>query len=391
MVNFEFHLPTKIIFGRDTEAQTGKLIADGGYKKVLIHYGSGSIIKSGLLDRVKSSLNEYNVDFVEKGGVQPNPTAAFCKETAEFGRENGVDFVLAVGGGSAIDSAKVAAHAIALGGDPWDFIAKTREVTGSIPVGVVLTIATAGSETSDSAVLTNEIEVKKAGLNTPFNRPIFAIMNPELTCTLPAFQTAAGVVDILMHTLERYFCLNEDNEFADRMCESLAKSVISAGRIAVQTPQDYEARATLMWAGSMSHNGIMGAGRVCSLVAHKFQHAMSAFDHTITHGAGLAVTWPAYLKFVCKHNLNKVVQYAVNVWNIDMDFEHPEKTALRGIRATEDYFTEIGMPTRLQQLGLDETHIDAMAQNCTFNDTITIPSYIPVGAKEAKEIYMLSM
>ncbi len=391
MVNFEFHLPTKIIFGRDTEAQAGELISKGGYKKVLIHYGAGSVVKSGLLDKIKATLKSHDIDFVEKGGVQPNPTAEFCKETADFGREHGVDFVLAVGGGSAIDSAKMAAHSISMGVDPWDFISGKQKITSSIPVGVVLTIAAAGSETSDSAVLTNVKTVKKAGLGTPFNRPLFAIMNPELTYTLPPYQTAAGIVDILMHTLERYLCLNDENEFADRMCEALAKSVISAGRVVMQNPTDYEARATLMWAGSVSHNGIMGAGRVCSLVAHKFQHSMSALDQSITHGAGLAVAWPAYLKFVCKHNLTRIIKYAVNVWNIDMDFEHPERTAQLGILATENFFEQIGMPVRLNQLGLDESHIEEMAQNCTFNDTITIPSYIPIGAKEALEIYKLCL
>ncbi len=387
MLNFELHLPTKVYFGKDTELGTGSIVAGYGFKKVLLHYGAGSVIKSGLLERVKKSLTENGVDFVEKGGVRPNPTAEFCKETADFGREQGVDFVLSVGGGSALDSAKMAAHSIAMGVDPWDLLKGKTKVTKSIPVGCVLTIAAAGSETSNSAVLTNEALKQKAGFGSEFNRPLFAIMNPELTFTLPAYQTAAGIVDMLMHTMERYFCMNEENEFADYMCEALCKSVISAGRVAMKNPADYEARATLMWAGSVSHNGIMGAGRQYILVAHKFQHQMSAYDSNIVHGAGLAVAWPAYLKFVCKHKLERVVQYANRIWNIDVDFEHPERTAQAGIDATIAYFKEIGMPTTLGELGLDQTAVEVMIKGATMGGTFEIPSYIPLGEKEVREIF----
>ena len=382
MLDFELYTPTKIFFGRGRCDEVGKVVAAYGCRKPLISYGGGSARRSGLLGRVEASLRDAGLDFAELGGVRANPTVEFCAETASYAREQGCDMLLAVGGGSVIDNAKMAAHCVRTGRDPWDYTDHRAEPTDSLPVGVVLTIAATGSEMSDSAVLTNTSLGVKRGLSCEANRPLFAIMDPELSFTLPPYQTACGVVDILMHTMERYMCTNPDNELIDRMSEGLMTAVIDAGRTAMSAPEDYEARATLMFAGSLSHTG---AGRSCGLWAHKLQHEMSALDDRIAHGAGLAVIWPAYLEFFARRGLfnERLTRYAQKIWG---------RSDIRGgIEATREYFRSLGMPERLSDFGLTAEDAEYMSRRCTDNGNRSFPSVIPLGLDEVREIYSLCL
>ena len=385
MLDFELYTPTKIFFGRGRCDEVGKVVAAYGCRKPLISYGGGSARRSGLLGRVEASLRDAGLDFAELGGVRANPTVEFCAETASYAREQGCDMLLAVGGGSVIDNAKMAAHCVRTGRDPWDYTDHRAEPTESLPVGVVLTIAATGSEMSDSAVLTNTSLGVKRGLSCEANRPLFAIMDPELSFTLPPYQTACGVVDILMHTMERYMCTNPDNELIDRMSEGLMTAVIDAGRTAMSAPEDYEARATLMFAGSLSHNGLTGAGRSCGLWAHKLQHEMSALDDRIAHGAGLAVIWPAYLEFFARRGLfnERLTRYAQKIWG---------RSDIRGgIEATREYFRSLGMPERLSDFGLTAEDAEYMSRRCTDNGNKSFPSVISLGLDEVREIYSLCL
>lgn len=391
MRDFELCTPTKLYFGRGREAETGKIASALGAKKALICYGGGSAVRSGLIDRVKASLDSAGIAHAELGGVQANPSAEFSGYTARFARENGCDLLLAVGGGSVIDSVKMAAYCVETGWEPWDITTHKVTPTGRVKVGVILTIAATGSEMSNSAVLTNNS--LKRGFSSDLNRPDFAILDPELSFTLPAYQTACGVVDILMHTMERYMCTNEDNALTDELAEGLCRAVIDAGRRAMRAPEDYEARATLMLAGSLSHNGLMGAGRECGLWAHKLEHEMSGLDPRITHGAGLAVVWPAYLQFFAKHGAAsaRLLRYSVKIWGAEPDFEHPERTINAGIERTRAYFDELGMPRTLRELGLGEGDIPLMCVKCTDNGAKSYPGILPIGIKEAEEIFRLCL
>lgn len=385
MLDFELCIPTKIYFGRGQCARVGEIIASRGYRRVLICYGGGSVVRTGLLERVKSSLDAAWVEHDEFGGIQANPTSERCAELAHYARERGSELLLAVGGGSVIDTAKMAAHCVRTGLDPWDYTEHRAEPSDSLPVGVVLTIAATGSETSDSAVLTNTALGVKRGLSSEKNRPLFAIMDPELTMTLPPYQTACGVVDILMHTMERYMCTNPDNELIDRISEGLLTSVIDAGHRAMAEPGDYEARATLMLAGSLSHNGLTGAGRACGLWAHKLEHEMSALDERIAHGAGLAVVWPAYLEFFARHGLftERLERYAEKIWGVS--------GVENGIEATREYFRSLGMPERLSDFGLTAENAEYMSRRCTDEGRKSFPSVIPLGLDEVREIFSLCL
>lgn len=391
MENFTLHTPTKIYFGRGRTDETGAIVRGTGAGKVLVCYGGGSAVRTGLLARIERSLAAAGVDYAVLGGVRPNPTAEFSACTARFARENGCDMLLAVGGGSVIDSVKMAAYCVDTGFEPWDITMKRVVPTGRVPVGVVLTIAATGSETSDSAVLTHE--GLKRGFSSDLNRPDFAVMDPELTFTLPAYQTACGTVDIMMHTMERYMCTNEDNALVDNLCEGLLRAVIDAGRRAMAVPDDYEARAVLMFAGSLSHNGLMGAGRSCGLWAHKLEHEMSGLDSGIAHGAGLAVVWPAYLQFFANRGAGtkRLMRYAAEIWGVKPDFEHPERTVQAGIDATREYFESLGMPSTLGDLGLREADIPVMCDKCTGAGSITFPGIVPIGRAEAEEIFRLCL
>ena len=385
MLDFELYVPTRMIFGRGRCDEVGRVIAGYGAAKPLVCYGGGSVVKSGLLERVERSLRQAGADYALLGGVQANPTVDICVKTVEYARENGCDMLLAVGGGSVIDNAKMAAHCVKTGRGPWEYTEKVVSPTDSLPVGVILTIAATGSETSDSAVLTNTATGEKRGLSCDKNRPLFAIMDPELTFTLPPYQTACGTVDILMHTMERYMCTNPDNELIDRMSEGLMTSVIDAGRVVMEKPDDYEARSTLMLAGSLSHNGLTGAGRRCGLWAHKLEHEMSALDPRIAHGAGLAVVWPAYLEFFARRGLftGRLERYAGNIWGAD--------TIEGGLEATRAYFRSLGMPERLSDFGLTAEDAEYMSRRCTDDGRKSFPSVIDLGLDEVREIYSLCL
>ena len=385
MENFEFYAPTRMIFGKGTHLQVGKLIREYGFKKVLVHFGGGSVKKSGLLDQIQTSLKAEGIAYVLFGGVQANPVPSMAREGIALCRKENVDFVLAVGGGSVIDSSKCIADGA---GNPdmdvWKFHMKEAVPRKALPVGVILTLAAAGSEMSASCVITNEENGLKRGFNSVTHRPLFSICNPELTYTVSRFQTGCGTVDIMMHTLERYFSQGEDTPLTDRIAEGLLKTVIEAGRTADQRPDDYEARAALMWAGSLSHNDLTGAGRTVFMQVHQLEHELSGMDDRIAHGAGLSALWASWARYVYRHNISRFARYAVNVWNLDMDFEHPEKTALAGIRATEKFFCELNMPVTLKELGVSPSSFKEMAEKCSDHGKRTL-----TGVKELDEADMI--
>ena len=390
MKDFIFHAPTKIIFGRESHLKTGEIIKGYGYKKVMLHYGQGSVKNNGLYDQVIRQLEACGIDHVPLGGVEPNPKLSFVKKGVEICRKENCDMILALGGGSVIDSAKAIAVSVPSGRDPWDFSSKKALPESSLPLGVILTLSASGSEMSASAVITNEEGLLKRGYNSEFNRPLFSVLNPELTYSVNKYHTGCGVVDIMMHTLERYFCDPEKADITDQMAEGLLKSVIEAGRIAINKPDDYEARANLMWAGSLSHNDLMGLGREVFMSVHQMEHELSGMYDFVPHGAGLSVLFTAWLKFMYKHNLDRFCQYAVRVWGVPYDERDQEKTALAGIKATEDYFTEIGMPTRLSAFDIQDIRIEEMAEKCTFWGSRTLPGYVDLGKKEIMEIFNLA-
>ncbi|MCI6022444.1 MAG: iron-containing alcohol dehydrogenase [Candidatus Faecivivens sp.] len=392
MEQFSFYTPTKVIFGKGVQSQVGAVIKSYGFKKILFHYGSGSIKKSGLYDQIVASLRENGIEFVELGGVQPNPKLSLSRKAAQLCIDEKVEMILAVGGGSVLDSSKSAAAGAANHCDPWEFSSGARVLEKSLPVGAVLTIAAAGSEMSDSCVITNEEGWLKRGFNSDHNRPLFAIMNPELTYTVSKYQTACGVTDIMMHTLERYFCMNGDVALTDHLAEGLLRSVIEAGKVVMDKPDDYEARATLMWASSLSHNGLTGCGRNFMMRCHQIEHELSGMYDRVAHGAGLAVIFPAWAKYIYKNEkaLPRFCQFAQRVWGIEMDFEHPERTALAGIEACENFFKSLGMPVRLSELDVDDTKFDEMAEKCTFFGKRVLKDYIPLGKTEIIEIYNLA-
>lgn len=385
MENFEFYAPTRMIFGKGTHLQVGKLIREYGFKKVLVHFGGGSVKKSGLLDQIQTLLKAEGIAYVLFGGVQANPVLSMAREGIALCRKENVDFVLAVGGGSVIDSSKCIADGA---GNPdmdvWKFHMKEAVPRKAFPVGVILTLAAAGSEMSASCVITNEENGLKRGFNSVTHRPLFSICNPELTYTVSRFQTGCGTVDIMMHTLERYFSQGEDTPLTDRIAEGLLKTVIEAGRTADQRPDDYEARAALMWAGSLSHNDLTGAGRTVFMQVHQLEHELSGMDDRIAHGAGLSALWASWARYVYRHNISRFARYAVNVWNLDMDFEHPEKTALAGIRATEKFFCELNMPVTLKELGVSPSSFKEMAEKCSDHGKRTL-----TGVKELDEADMI--
>ena len=392
MQNFDFYTPTRMIFGKDTQKQVGKIVKEYGFKKVLVHFGGASAKKSGLLDQVTDALEAEGIAYVTLGGVQANPTLAMAKEGIELCKKEGVDMILAVGGGSVIDSSKCIADGV---GNPdtdvWNFFIGQGAPKKALPVGVILTLSASGSEMSASCVITNEEQGLKRGFNSVTHRPLFSICNPELTYTVSKFQTGCGTVDIMMHTLERYFSLGGDTPLTDRIAEGLLKTVIEAGKVADQEPDNYEARASLMWAGSLSHNGLTGLGRDFFMQVHQLEHELSGMYPRIAHGAGLSALWPSWARYVCAGDVNRFARYAVNVWNIDMDFENPMNTALAGIQATEDFFKSLGMPTSLKELDVEPEKIEEMAVKCTNYGKRTLPGIKVLGKEAMMEIYRMAM
>lgn len=386
--NFTFLSPTKIIFGRGTENQVGSETKKYA-GKALLHYGGGSIKRTGLYDKVIKSLNDAGVEFIELGGVQPNPRLSLVRKGIQLCREKEVDFILAVGGGSVIDSAKAIALGVPYNGDVWDFFEEKAVPETSLPVGVVLTLAAAGSEASQSCVITNEDGWLKRGLNTPENRPVFAIMNPELTFTLPPYQTACGAVDIMAHVMERYFTNVRHVDYTDRLCEATLKTIIKHVPIVLEEPENYDARAEIMWAGTLAHNDLVGTGRIGDWSSHQIEHELSGI-YDIAHGAGLAVIFPAWMKYVYKHDINRFVQFAVRIWNVEQDFENPERTALEGIYRMEEFFKSIGLPTRLSELGIPDDRFDEMAEKCKKTNGNTVGSFVELDKNDIINILKLA-
>ena len=360
MKNFTYQVPTKFVFGRGAENEVGREIRALGGTKVLIHYGGGSAVRSGLIGRVQAALEAEGIAHVELGGVQPNPRDTLVYQGIELARREGVDFVLAVGGGSAIDSSKAIAHGICYDGDFWDFFCRKAQPERTTPFGVVLTMAAAGSESSNSCVITQASTLTKRGLSSELNRPKFAIMNPELAMTLPPYQIACGATDILAHIMERYFTCEKEVDLTDRLCEGAMQAVIRAARIAVRNPQDYDAQAQLMWGSTIAHNDTVGVGRVSDFGPHQIEHELSAL-YDVAHGAGLAVVFPAWMRYQMHKDVMRFAQFAVRVYRCDMDFEHPERTALAGIEAHEAFLKDIGMPITLKELGARTEDIPALA------------------------------
>ena len=368
MFHFNYYAPTQVVFGKGTEEKTGELVKAQNCKKVLIHYGSGSVKRTGLLDRVKQALEKENLAYTELGGVVPNPRLSLVKEGIELCKKEGVDFILAVGGGSVIDSAKAIGYGVANGGDVWDFYSHKRSAAGCLPIGVILTISATGSEMSDSSVITNEDGWIKTGYHSEYCRPKFAIMNPELTMTLPDYQTACGCTDILMHTMERYFTQGENMELTDSIAEALMRTVIENTKILKENPKDYNARAEVMWAGSLSHNGLTGCGNGGNdFATHALEHELGGM-YDVAHGAGLAALWGSWARYVYKEIPERFHKFAVRVMGLE-DTGDAEEMAVRGIEAMEAFFREIKMPTNLRELGLtpSEEELKELAHKCSLN------------------------
>lgn len=388
MNNFTFYSPTYFVFGKDTENETGHYVKRFGGKKLLIHYGGGSVIRSGLLDRVKKSLDGEGIEYIELGGVKPNPRSGLVYEGIELCRKEKVDFILAVGGGSAIDSAKAIAAGAVYDGDFWDFF-EGKPVTEALPVATILTIAAAGSEGSPDTVITHEKGMYKRGASGEAIRPIFSILNPELTMSLPAYQTACGATDIMAHVFERYFTNTKDVEITDRMCEAVLLTMIKEVPKVIQDPNDYEARANIMWAGMVAHNNICGVGREQDWCSHIIEHELSAL-YDCAHGAGLAVVFPAWMQFVMNHDVMRFAQLAVRVWGCEMDYSNPENTAMEGIRRLKQFSTSIGMPINFKELGAKEEDIKALAAKLQLGDG-TIGGFVKLSTKDVEDIYRLAL
>ena len=395
MNNFEYCVPTKVIFGRDTQKRAGEIIREYGFRKVMIHYGGGSVKRSGLLDQVTASLEEAGIESILFGGVQANPTLSKALEGMEICRRENVDFILAVGGGSVIDSAKCIADGTPNPEiDPWKYFMKEAVPPKALPHGNILTLSASGSETSQSCVITNEENGLKRGFNCPTHRPLFAVCNPELTFTVNRFQTGCGTVDILMHTLERYLGgTTKDTALTDRIAEGLMKAVIEAGTAVDLNPEDYEARATLMWAGSLSHNDLTGLGREVMMTVHQLEHELSGKYPEVAHGAGLSALFCSWARYVCGDDPMRFAQLAVRVWDVEMNFENPLKTALDGIQRMEDYFKSLNMPVRLSELEADvkEEDFDELAEKCTNFGRRVLPGIRELGKHEMMDIYRMAL
>ena len=365
MFDFNYYTPTKVVFGKNTVLKVADLIREFGGTKVLIHYGGGSVIRSGLMQRVTDTLDAAGIPYVMLGGAVPNPHLGLVYEGIELCKKEGIDFLLAVGGGSAIDSAKAIGYGVTNEGDVWDFYDYKREVTACLPVGVILTLAATGSEMSDSSVITKEDGLVKRGYSSDYGRPKFAIMNPELTMTLPDYQTACGCTDIMMHIMERYFTNGGNMEITDSMAEGLLRTVKANALILAKDPKNYDARAEVMWAGSLAHNGLTGCGNDGGdFMTHMLEHEMGGL-YDVAHGAGLAAIWGSWARYVYKNCLPRFKRYAINVMGVE-PAGTDEEIALKGIEAMEDFYRSINMPTNMRELGISPTddELKTMAHKC---------------------------
>jgi len=396
MNSFEYYSPTKVLFGKDGAGKVGGAIKQYGGTKVLLHYGSDRVLKNGLMDKVVASLEAENIDYCMFGGVVPNPRLSLVREGAEFAKKENVDFIMSVGGGSVIDSAKGIAMAVCNDADIWDIYMGKAPIKAALPTGSILTIAAAGSETSKNTVITNEDGGIKVVIGGDIMRPKFTVMDPELMYTLPPYQTASGIVDIMLHTMDRYFAASQppgvSNEMTDRIAEQLLKVTMHYGSICMQKPDDYEARSEVMWAGSLSHNDLTGLGLIPDFAPHKLEHELSG-KYDVTHGAGLAAIWGSWAKYVYKADVNRFARYGVNVFDLTLDEANPENTALEAIKRTEDYFVSINMPINITDLvghEVSDEDIEDMADKCSRGGSMVIGSFMKLDKQQMIEIFKAS-
>ena len=392
MKDFNYYAPTEVVFGENSEEQVAALVKKYGGTKVLVHYGGKSAERSGLLDKICGLLSEGGIAFKKLGGVVPNPRLSLVHEGIKLCREEGIDFILAVGGGSVIDSSKAIAYGVPYEGEVWDFYLGKDKATEMLPVACVLTIPAAGSEMSEASVITNEDGDVKLGYSNNLSRPKFAIMNPKRTFTLPPYQTAAGVTDMMMHTMERYFTKDDDMDLTTDIAEAMLRSMKDAIFAVLKNPEDYRYRAQIMWGGSLMHNGLTGCGVTDDWATHQLEHELSGmFD--VTHGAGLAAIWPSWARYVMHENLSRFVRFAVNVMDVPNDFTDPEGTALKGIEAMERFYHAIGMPINIKELiGKDITdeEIKEMTRKCSRNYQHTCGQLKVLKAEDMENIYKMA-
>ena len=392
MENFVYYSPTEFVFGRETQSETGRLVARYGGRRVLLVYGGGSVVRSGLLATVTAALEAEGITYVELSGIQPNPTDDRVYEGIEIARKENVDFILAVGGGSVIDTAKGIAIGAVYDGDFWDFYSKKAVPQKALPVGVVLTIPAAGSEGSGNSVITKIDGKHKISVRYPMIlRPRFAVMNPELTYTLPWFQTACGVVDMICHIQERYFSNTEGAGLTDGIAETIMRNVMENARKLKTDPNDYDARANIMWAGTLAHNGLCGNGKEEDWSSHRLEHEISAI-YNVAHGAGLAVMVPAWLTFVAAKNPKKVMQFAVNVMGVDPAGKDEKVVVAEGIAALKTFYHEMGLTTSMRELtGVAEPDIDALVKSLNGNMGDMLGFYVPLTMNDCAEIYRIAL
>ena len=392
MKDFIYYAPTEVVFGKESEEQVARLVKKYGGTKVLVHYGGQSAIRSGLLVKICNLLQEAGIEYVKLGGVVPNPRLSLAQKGIELCRQEGIDFILAVGGGSVIDSCKCIAYGVPYEGNVWNFYLGKAKATAMLPLAVVLTIPAAGSEMSESSVITNEDGDVKLGYSNNLSRPKFAIMNPCRTFTLPPYQTAAGVTDMMMHTMERYFTKDDDMDLTTDLAEAMLRSMKNAVFAVLKDPEDYRYRAQIMWGGSLMHNGLTGCGVHDDWATHQLEHELSGmFD--VTHGAGLAAMWPSWARYVMHENLSRFVRFAVNVMDVPNDFTDPESTALRGIEAMERFYHAIGMPINIKELiGRDITDVEIkeMTRKCSRDYQATCGGMKVLKAEDMQAIYQMA-
>ena len=392
MKDFNYYAPTEVVFGKESEEQVARLVKKYGGTKVLVHYGGQSAIRSGLLPKICELLQNAGIDFVQLGGVVPNPRLSLAQKGIELCRKEGIDFILAVGGGSVIDSSKCIAYGVPYEGNVWDFYLGKAKATAMLPLAAVLTIPAAGSEMSESSVITNEEGDVKLGYSNNLSRPKFAIMNPCRTFTLPPYQTAAGVTDMMMHTMERYFTKDDDMHLTTEVAEAMLRSMKNAVFAVLKNPEDYRYRAQIMWGGSLMHNGLTGCGVSDDWATHQLEHELSGmFD--VTHGAGLAAVWPSWARYVMQENVSRFVRFAVNVMDVPNDFTDPEGTAEKGIQAMERFYHAIGMPINIKELiGRDITdeEIHEMTRKCSRDFTATCGCLKVLKAEDMQAIYQMA-
>ena len=389
MENFTFYSPTKFVFGKDMENQAGELVREFGGKKVLLHFGGKSAEKSGLLSRVRQSLKASGIDFVELGGVHPNPLDDLVYEGIELCKKNGVDFILAVGGGSVIDSSKAIALGVCYDGDFWDFYSDKANPSKALPVGTVLTIAAAGSEGSGDSVITKKDGMVKRGTGGDCIRPRFSILNPALTQTLPAYQTACGATDIMAHVCERYFTNTKNVETTDRLCEAVLLSMVHETPKVIADPNDYEARANIMWAGMVAHNNIVGVGRDQDWNSHRIEHELSGL-YDCAHGAGLAVIMPSWMEYVWRHDVMRFAQWSERVWGVKMDYADPESTVREGIHRFRLFLHDIGMPINFDELGAKEEDIPTLVKKLGLAEGQTTGGFVHLSSDDIAKIYQIA-